>query len=1073
MEREHCRWSLLAGLLFIAMACACAQTTGPRVSVNGAVLDAPVRELHGTLLLPMRAVFQALGADVRWFEAARQITVTRGKDTIQLWLDRPAAVVNGREIRLAVPPTTIGGVTYVPLRFPAEALGGNVDWQAAQQLAVVTLPREERLESSELTGILMTRVAAREGNSLVLRAPDSEALSAVTVPAGTPLTRNRAPATWDELETGDLLIVIRDAAGAMREVRAAYQLVDGTIAGQAEGKLLLGNGVLYQLAPQARLQDARGAALTAADLLTGRAVTLRLTPGTTTVWAVTLPAVAPAPAKVQITGITTPDYTHPLKDGDRLTLQVTGTPGADRVTADVGTALTGIELAEGAPGTYTRQITLAAGLPTVDAPIFATLRKGGETCEMQSAGTIVIDMRPPVCRPLDPAPDTTIFDPNPVITAALEDDGAGMDLRSVRLLVNDRDVTAAADITAESIRYAAHGLPEGDSLIQVEMADRAGNTATREWQFSVREQREDEEPEIFSVAHDAVRPLRAGDLLTIRVAGAPGADRATARVGTAVTGIELREQAAGRYTGTVTIAAGVQMREVPVIATLRWGNTFREAQSMQRLSVDTRPPQYTILDNAPLETYDHEYPIDASFSDDDSGIDPRAVRLLVNGRDITRMATITDHDLRCQAVNLPFGTSTFQLEIVDRAGNVTRREWQVVVRERPPIITGITVEGNRLLGKGDMLIIRVSGTPGADEAWARVGTALTRIRLDEERPGRYLQRVTVRDGIHAEDVSVYAVLQRRGQESEEARSERRITLDSEDPDCQSFSPRNGATLRDDTPVIEASFRDEGVGIAPDGVKLLINGQDVTKRATVSDRRIKYAADGLPFGQVAVVLTLEDRLGNRSRTAWSFTLQPPPLIAEVRHGATRTLEPGDTVRIIVRLSAVPTRLEWLLDEQVISRDIAGAGNGSYAITYTIVPSDRAGRRRVGVHCFGPNGQDETRYADDTLSIARLKAKDLAITSPDNDAKVGTSMTVAGVATPGARVRITVTAIATVDWHMTETQVTEITVTASADGLWTTRAITLPTEEHVRRYTASAALLDEHGGTVKTIKVTVKR
>ncbi|MHB0939412.1 MAG: copper amine oxidase N-terminal domain-containing protein [Armatimonadota bacterium] len=1074
--------ALLVILLF-SLGLAIAQGTAPRVSVNGALLNAPIKEVRGSLLLPMRAVFEALQAEVRWFPAARQITATRGSVTVQLWIDRNVAIVNDQEITLKVPPTLIDGTTYVPLRFPAEAFGGDVAWMGAQRLAVVTiapLAPEITVENTvppalakEITGVLITHAATRDGESLVIREPQAGELLTETIPAGTALTRNREAAAFADLQPGDLMVITRDAAGKVLGVSASYQLIDGKVAGFAESKLMLQDGAVYQVSPQAQAQDARGNAVALADLRNGQQVTLRVTPGTTMIWGITVPPVMPAPDPVQIVSVGALDYSRPLRKGDTLTLLVTGPPGADKVTARLGETITGIELVEREPGKYLRQITLGADLPVTEAPLIALFRKGTDTREVQSAGKILIDQTAPVCRLLDPSPDTPIFDTNPVIMAAIDDDGAGIDLRTVRLLVNGKDVTANAEVAEHSVRYSAKGLPYGTSRFRLEMADRAGNATAQDWQLEIRRPQPEQEPEIYAVYHDAMRPLRRGDMLTIRVTATPRADRVTAGVGTAITNIDLTEREPGRYFGTVTIDRDIRVSNVPVYATLRDGNAVRQAESVQRLSVDTRPPQFAVLTQEPAETYARDYPIGLSFSDEDSGVDLRAVRLLLNGRDVTNLATISDREIRYNAVDLPYGTSTFRLEVYDRAGNVSTREWQVVVREKPPLVFSVTHDANTMLKHGDTLTIRVIATADADEVWVRVGNTITNIRLTEEKPGRYMRQITIKDDIHADDVYIYAVAHRNGLDSEEIRSERRVTIDSEDPRCTSFSPRRGATLEDLTPTIEASYQDDGTGVVPGKVKLLVNGQDVTAQATVTERHIKYAPQNLAFGTVSVVLTLEDKVGNSSRTEWSFTLKEPPAISEVTHSASKTLDPGDTVKITAKLNITPARLEWLLDDTVISQEMNG-GNGTYSVSYTIKPADPAGKHRVGLRCTKGNGQAKTMYAGSGLTIAEIKSKDLTITSPDNGSRAGSSVTVAGVAAASAQVRVTITSIATVA-HIREesAQVAQVTAKTNADGLWSTGSINLPDKPKRLSFTITAELLDANGNVTKTATVKISR
>lgn len=112
---------------------------GPQVLVNGQVLAAPAREISDHTFLPMRALFDALQANVTWTAASQEITATRGNDIVKMWIGRNVALVNGHQITLSAPPLLLGEETYVPLRFPAETFGGDVRWNAELQLATVNL----------------------------------------------------------------------------------------------------------------------------------------------------------------------------------------------------------------------------------------------------------------------------------------------------------------------------------------------------------------------------------------------------------------------------------------------------------------------------------------------------------------------------------------------------------------------------------------------------------------------------------------------------------------------------------------------------------------------------------------------------------------------------------------------------------------------------------------------------------------------------------------------------------------------------------------------------------------------
>ena len=63
---------------------------------------------------------------VDWVPATQTVIASRGNLDLQLRIGSRTALVNGREVTLDVPATTMGGSTMVPLRFVGETLGADV-----------------------------------------------------------------------------------------------------------------------------------------------------------------------------------------------------------------------------------------------------------------------------------------------------------------------------------------------------------------------------------------------------------------------------------------------------------------------------------------------------------------------------------------------------------------------------------------------------------------------------------------------------------------------------------------------------------------------------------------------------------------------------------------------------------------------------------------------------------------------------------------------------------------------------------------------------------------------------------
>ena len=105
---------------------------GIDISVNGAKVDfgqaKPVNE-SSRLLVPIRPIFEALGARVSYNPMTRQIVATRGSQTIRMKVGAQSASINDLQLELDVVPRVTAGETMVSLRFVAEALGTAVEYK--------------------------------------------------------------------------------------------------------------------------------------------------------------------------------------------------------------------------------------------------------------------------------------------------------------------------------------------------------------------------------------------------------------------------------------------------------------------------------------------------------------------------------------------------------------------------------------------------------------------------------------------------------------------------------------------------------------------------------------------------------------------------------------------------------------------------------------------------------------------------------------------------------------------------------------------------------------------------------
>lgn len=115
------------------------------VAIDGAKMSfsqSAVLSSEGNTLVPMRAIFEELGATITWDQATRTVTAMKDSTTIVLTIGNATATVNGTIVPLATPAVLISGNTMVPLRFIAESLGAQVGWENETSTAIITTLEE-------------------------------------------------------------------------------------------------------------------------------------------------------------------------------------------------------------------------------------------------------------------------------------------------------------------------------------------------------------------------------------------------------------------------------------------------------------------------------------------------------------------------------------------------------------------------------------------------------------------------------------------------------------------------------------------------------------------------------------------------------------------------------------------------------------------------------------------------------------------------------------------------------------------------------------------------------------------
>lgn len=115
-----------------------------RVLVNGREIPGGVLGPAGRVLVPMRPLFEAAGAELYWDDVSRSVRAFYPGHSVTLQAGSRRAWVGGEEVVLDQEPLILEGRLYVPLRFVGESLSGTVSWDGGKGEAHLSLALSEQ-----------------------------------------------------------------------------------------------------------------------------------------------------------------------------------------------------------------------------------------------------------------------------------------------------------------------------------------------------------------------------------------------------------------------------------------------------------------------------------------------------------------------------------------------------------------------------------------------------------------------------------------------------------------------------------------------------------------------------------------------------------------------------------------------------------------------------------------------------------------------------------------------------------------------------------------------------------------
>ncbi|WP_158602358.1 copper amine oxidase N-terminal domain-containing protein [Cohnella endophytica] len=134
------------------------------------------KAVHGRTLVPVRAVSAGLGAEVNWNQQSKSITVLKGGTKVLLKIGSNKVMLDGKEITIDVPAQIEHGVSYVPIRFISQTLGGTLTWNASNGTVDVSLDGKQVRVTTEST-FNHSNIPQNTVNTLIKQANEATDLS--------------------------------------------------------------------------------------------------------------------------------------------------------------------------------------------------------------------------------------------------------------------------------------------------------------------------------------------------------------------------------------------------------------------------------------------------------------------------------------------------------------------------------------------------------------------------------------------------------------------------------------------------------------------------------------------------------------------------------------------------------------------------------------------------------------------------------------------------------------------------------------------------------------------------------
>jgi hypothetical protein len=202
---------------------------------------------------------------------------------------------------------------------------------------------------------------------------------------------------------------------------------------------------------------------------------------------------------------------------------------------------------------------------------------------------------------------------------------------------------------------------------------------------------------------------------------------------------------------------------------------------------------------------------------------------------------------------------------------------------------------------GETIDVILRGTAGLAATFSITGV-VENIALREVSAGEYRGSWTAPTNreISITEAAVVGAL-RNGPDARLIQAATPISVDTIPPRVSQILPEANARIVRGDVSVSAVFEENGSGVDTSSVKVLINGQDVTRDANVTPMFTSLRTNRVAVGRNVVAISAKDNAGNAVNKTWEFIVtDATSIIKSLTHNATGAVQPGEV--IVVRLEA---------------------------------------------------------------------------------------------------------------------------------------------------------------------------